>query len=473
MFISSKKIKNTLTLSCLLWAATFTSLAAEAPVALGRAGNFAVLAGSTVTSTGATIVNGNLGVSPGTAVTGFPPGAVVGTIHAGDSVAADAQTDLTIAYNDAAGRSTAPVSVSGNLGGLTLTPGLFKSTSSLEISAGDLTLDGQGDPNAVFIFQIASTFITTSGRQVILAGGAQAANVFWQVGSSATIGTTSVVKGNILADQSITLQTGATLDGKALARIAAVTMDSNLINGGGGSNSNQPPVCALQISCAFTLAGQTNSYVIALNKSTACVVMDGSSTSNQASPQFSWLIDGTNVQSGARITNCLAIGCHSILLKVTDAQGGVAVCEPDLCVITAADAIEHLICLVERADLSTKHKGHKHKTHFDKRHFLKSLKAAASSFNRGSLKAGMNQLKVFRHTVQTQLCRTHPAIAALLMDTARTIADAVHCSARMSLAGRDCPKAGDDDDDQHHDGDDDDDRQRKDNDDDHDRRDKK
>src|SRR5881392_1215109 len=111
-------------LTCFLVAFTFQhqlAAAGESPVPLGRAGNFAVLAGSTVTSTGATIVNGDLGVSPGTAVTGFPPGTISGTMHAGDTVAANAQIDLTIAYNDAAGRSTAPVSVSGNLGGLTLT----------------------------------------------------------------------------------------------------------------------------------------------------------------------------------------------------------------------------------------------------------------------------------------------------------------------------------------------------------------
>lgn len=201
----------------------------QAPVLLGSAADFVVLAGSTVTNSGATTVTGDLGVSPGTAVTGFPPGAVNGATHAGDPAAAQAQTDLTIAFNDAAGRSVGAVTVAGNLGGQTLTPGLYTSTSSLEISSGDLTLDAQGSAQAVFIFQMASTLTTTAGRQVILSGGAKAANVFWQVGSSATLGTTSVFKGNILADQSITLNTGATLDGRALTRIAAVTLDSNTI----------------------------------------------------------------------------------------------------------------------------------------------------------------------------------------------------------------------------------------------------
>jgi len=208
---------------------TAATAAGQAPIVLGTSAGFAVLAGSTVTSTGATTVNGDLGVSPGTAMTGFPPGLVNGAIHAGDSAAAQAQLDLTSAYNEAAGRTLYPVTVAGNLGGRTLTPGLYKSTSSLEISSGDLKLDAQGNANAVFIFQIASTLTTTAGRQVTLSGGAKAANIFWQVGSSATLGTASVFKGTIMADQSITLATGATLDGRALARIAAVTLDSNVV----------------------------------------------------------------------------------------------------------------------------------------------------------------------------------------------------------------------------------------------------
>jgi hypothetical protein len=201
--------------------------AGEAPVVLGSATTFAVLAGSTVTSTGASTVDGDLGVSPGTTLTGAPT--VNGTTHLGDPVAAQAQLDLTTAYNDAAGRTVGAITVAGNLGGLTLAPGLYKSTSSLEISSGDLTLDAQGDANAVFLFQIASTLTTTAARQVILSGGAKAANIYWQVGSSATLGTGSALKGNILALTSITLQTGATLEGRALARNGAVTLDENTI----------------------------------------------------------------------------------------------------------------------------------------------------------------------------------------------------------------------------------------------------
>ncbi len=214
---------------------TFTTAAAPiatgpAAVNLDCAAGFAILAGSTVTNTGPSIISGgDLGLSPGTAVIGFPPGSIVGgAIRINDVLANNAKLCLTTAFNDAAGRTVAPITVSGNIGGQTLAPGLYKSTSTLEISSGDLTLAGPA--NGVWIFQIASTLTTTVGRQVILSGGAQAKNVFWQVGSSATLGTNSVFQGNVLADQSITLTTGATLNGRALTRIGAVTLDSNRVN---------------------------------------------------------------------------------------------------------------------------------------------------------------------------------------------------------------------------------------------------
>ena len=197
-------------------------------VDLGSAAAFRVLAGSTVDNTGPTSVDGDVGVSPGPAVTGFPPGTLTGTMHAGDATAATAQSDLTTAYNDAAGQPPGSV-VSGNLGGQTLAPGVFTASSSLAVSSGDLTLTGLGDSNAVFIFQIPSSLTVTSGRQVILTGGAQADNVIWQVGSSATLGTNSFFVGTIMAQASITLQTGASLQGRALARTGGVTLESAVI----------------------------------------------------------------------------------------------------------------------------------------------------------------------------------------------------------------------------------------------------
>lgn len=202
----------------------------HATVPMAGASGLAILAGSAVTNTGATVIPGDLGLSPGTSVGGFPPGILNDTQHINDVIANQAKLDLTAAYNNAAGRTaTDMVTLSGNLGGLTLTPGLYKSTSSLAISSGDLTFDAKGNSSAIFIIQIASTLTTTSGRKVILRGGALASNIFWQVGTSATFGTTSVFKGTVMAMQSISFNTGATLDGKALARNGAVTMSGNTI----------------------------------------------------------------------------------------------------------------------------------------------------------------------------------------------------------------------------------------------------
>ena len=232
-------------LSSLLLSMVFTlcltaanlAAAPQLTVYLGMAGNFAVLAGTTVTNTGETHITGDIGLSPGSSVTGFPPGAVTGTIYTPDkecpngvcvtrsnTVASLAQTFLTVAYNNAAARET-PILLAGNLAGETLRPGLYKSTSSLEISGGDLTLSGNG----VYIFQIASTLTLTSTSRIVLSGGARAAYIFWQVGSSATLGTYSVFEGTILAHTSITIDTGATLNGRALARTGAVTLQDNAI----------------------------------------------------------------------------------------------------------------------------------------------------------------------------------------------------------------------------------------------------
>ena len=214
------------------------------PVTLGMTGRFAILSYAGITNTGPSVITGDVGVSPlaGSYMTGFGTPNVVGTMYAVDasgpsgsipfpSMLTVAMGDMTIAYNDAAGRTVNPIGVAGNLGGRTLYSGLYKSTGSLEISSGDLTLDAQGDVNAVWIFQIASTFNMTSGRQVFLSGGAKASNIFWQVGSAATFGTTAKMKGTIIAYTTITFATGASLEGRALARTAAVTLQSNTIGG--------------------------------------------------------------------------------------------------------------------------------------------------------------------------------------------------------------------------------------------------
>jgi len=202
---------------------------AAAQVPLGTAGNFGVLGGSTVTNTGPTIVNGNVGVSPGSSVTGFPPGIVSGgTIHSNDAVAMQAQNDLTTAYNTAAG-TPCTVDLTGiNLGGLTLTPGVYCFTSSAQLT-GTLTLNSLGNPLSSFIFKIGSTLTTASNSSVVMINSGSSCNVFWQVGSSATLGTGSAFAGNILSLTSITMTTGSTLSGRALARNGAVTLDTNSV----------------------------------------------------------------------------------------------------------------------------------------------------------------------------------------------------------------------------------------------------
>lgn len=199
-------------------------------VPLGAAGNFRILAGTTVTSTGNTQITGSLGLSPGSAVTGFPPGTVSGKIAISDKAASNGQSGLTTAIQNALARTTCPTLVSGNLGGKTLGPGLYDSTSSLAISSGHLTLNAHGNSGAIFIFQISTKFTMTSGRSVVLTGGARAANIYWIVGSSATLGTTCTLYGNILAHKSISMATGATLYGRALAQIGAVTLQDNTVS---------------------------------------------------------------------------------------------------------------------------------------------------------------------------------------------------------------------------------------------------
>jgi Ice-binding-like len=206
-------------------------LAATAPT-LGNAQSFGVLGGTTVTNTGPSVIMGNLGVSPGASVIGFPPGSVIGgTIHRADALSLQAQTDVTTAYNALAAQTcTTTFTPPTDLVGKTLVPGVycFGSTAAL---TGVLTLDGQNDPSAVWVFKIGTAITTASGSSIVFIRSGSGCNVYWQVTSSATIGTTSKFAGNILALTTITLATGARLTGRALARTGVVTLDSNTISG--------------------------------------------------------------------------------------------------------------------------------------------------------------------------------------------------------------------------------------------------
>jgi hypothetical protein len=198
-----------------------------AAVPLASAFPFALLAGSAITNTGFSIVTGNVGLSPGTAVSGFPPGTIIGTEDINNPVAATAEADALTAYNNALARLN-PSAIPPDIGGEVLAPGVYQATTSLGVT-GTLTLNGQGNPNSVFIFRMGSTLTTSVGSHIVLENGAQACNVFWQVGSSATINATSVFAGTVLALASASVGTGATVNGRLFALNAAVTLDDDAV----------------------------------------------------------------------------------------------------------------------------------------------------------------------------------------------------------------------------------------------------
>jgi Ice-binding-like len=245
-------------LSALLFVSS--ALGATATVGLGTAASFSVLGGSTVTNTGPTTMFGDLGLSPGSSITGAPH--ALGQTHVDDAVAIGAKNSLTTAYNDAAGRPSSG-SAGTDLAGQTFLPGVRTASSSLLLSSGSVTLDAQGDPNAVFIFQVGSTLITGAGTSVLLVNGAQACNVFWQVGSSVTLGTGTRFVGTVMALATVTANTAATIHGRLFAQTGAVNLDTNTIttsncasseSGSGGGTETTTPTEAGTLTEATQLA---------------------------------------------------------------------------------------------------------------------------------------------------------------------------------------------------------------------------
>jgi hypothetical protein len=276
------------------------------PADLGSASSFEVLGSSTVTNTGSTTVAGDLGVSPGTAVTGFPPGIVTGgTIHTNDAPASQAQSGVTIAYNNLSGRACDTDLSGQDLGGRTLVPGVYCFSTSAQLT-GNLTLDAQGSSDAVFIFQVGSTLTTASASSVSLINNASPCNVFWQVGSSATFGTNTAFKGNVIALSSITATTGTNLNGRALARTGAVTLDTNnvfllCVN-------TTLPNATNQTNTTGNQTNQTNQTNLTNLTVTKVVINDNGGTKNVS--DFPLYVNSTLVLSGE--TNEFSAGAYVV-----------------------------------------------------------------------------------------------------------------------------------------------------------------
>ncbi|WP_309107268.1 ice-binding family protein, partial [Arthrobacter sp.] len=296
-------------LSCALLFAgmlSYASLAfaAATPVGLGAAGTYSVLAGTMVTSTGATTISGDLGVSPGTAVVGFPPGIVTGAIRTGEN-AAQAQTDLLAAYNNAAAR-TPTGDFSGDNNGRTYTPGIYRTAAAFALT-GAMTLDGQGDPNAVFIFQVNAALNTAADSNITLINGAQAPRIYWQVLGAAGTGASSTFSGTIMATGAITLGAGATLTGRALSRdtvtlagntITSVSDPAVTITGGATASTND---------ATPTVGGTTD----APTGTSVTVTVAGQTLITTVQPGGSWSLTAGTVSDGA----------HTVLSSITNPAG--------------------------------------------------------------------------------------------------------------------------------------------------------
>jgi hypothetical protein len=275
-------------------------------VPLATSANYSVLAGETVTNTGPSVLNNSVGLSPGTSITGFPPGIVTppAIIDATSPAAAQAQLDLTAAYLDAAGRPL-NATTTAELGGLTLVGGVYAGPSKSPLSLnGTLVLDGEGNPNSVFIFQTDSTLITGSASTVSLINGAQECNVFWQVGSSATLGTGSVFAGNILALTSIAVTTGVTVHGRALARTGAVTLDADVFTA---------PTCDLVTPVTTTTAVGTATTATTAPPGTPTTTPTGGTTPVASTTP----VAGTIPRTGSQAQTTLLLAAIALALGAT------------------------------------------------------------------------------------------------------------------------------------------------------------
>lgn len=343
---------------------------AATTVNLGTADSFAVLAGSAITNTGSSVINGDIGSYPTMTITGFPPGTVSGTNHAGDAVTQGAKTDLTTAYNNATGQT--PVStVPTELGGTTKTAGVYDSATGTFGITGDLTLDAQGDPSAVFIFKTASTLITAGASNVVLINGAQACNVFWQVGSSATLGTNSTFKGNILALTSATLTTGANVEGRVLARNGAVTLDSNTVTKStcvttpqttfsGGSSAAFPIINVVKVPSPLDLPGGPGSvtYGYTVTNIGTVAMSNVTVTDNKCSP-VAFISGDTNGDSKLDTNEAWKYSCSTTVSQTTtntvtatgQANGFTAVDNANATVVVGASIIPPLIHIVKKPNV--------------------------------------------------------------------------------------------------------------------------
>ena len=300
---------------------------AQTAPSLGSAQSFAVLASSTVTNTGTTVITGDLGVSPGTSVTGFPPGTVLsGSIHSNDAATIAAQASNTAAYNALSQPCSQDFS-GQDLGGKILTPGVYCFSSSAQLT-GVLTLNAQGNANAVFIFRIGSALTTASSSSVVFSNGGSACNVFWQVGSSATIGTSTSMTGNILAVASVTMTTGANLTGRALARNGAVTLDTNAVTVAACSAGPLPPsptpsptptptpvpapipaTCTATAPDLFIVKHHTTAFVAGANASYSIALFNQGVTSSSPISVTDTLPTGLTFVSASGVNwTCAAVG---------------------------------------------------------------------------------------------------------------------------------------------------------------------